>query len=224
MGLTRRSKPRHAATVVVSAVRRRPGASNLLLGVALGYGIAVLVAAMMHPSPSGTENAAGPGTAGPTQVSTARARHSPPVSVSIPAIGVTSPLVDLGRKADGTLQTPNDYAVAGWFAAGTAPGDAGGPPAIIAGHVDSPTGPAVFFRLGELSVGSEIELLGLDSVVRRFTVYQVATFPKDAFPTKDVYAPTNRAEVRLITCTGDFDRAAGRYLSNVVVYANQTGG
>jgi sortase (surface protein transpeptidase) len=224
MGLARRATTRHGSTVVVSAVRRRQGAANLLLGVALGLGIAAVVVALLQPSPPRAENSVLPSAVTPTHVSTAQARHIQPVSVSIPAIGVTSPLMDLGRNADGTLQTPDDYAVAGWFAAGAAPGDTGGPPAIIAGHVDSPTGPAVFYRLGELPVGSDIELMGLDSVVRRFTVYQVTTFPKDAFPTKEVYAPTNRAEVRLITCTGDFDRAAGRYLSNVVVYATQTGG
>jgi Sortase domain len=223
MGMAPRSKVRYAATVVVSAIRRRSGIVNLLLGVALGLGIAVLVAAMLRPSPPRAENAVLHRLPGAAQVDPS-ARHIQPISVSIPAIGVTSPLVDLGRNPDGTLQTPNDYAVAGWFAAGAAPGDSGGPPAVIAGHVDSPTGPAVFYRLGELPVGSEIALTGLDSVVRRFTVYQVATFPKSSFPSREVYATTNRPEVRLITCTGDFDRAAGRYLSNVVVYATETGG
>ena len=42
----------------------------------------------------------------------------------------------------------------------------------------------------------------------RFTVTRVARYPKDAFPTAEVYGPTADAELRLITCGGAFDRAA----------------
>ena len=43
--------------------------------------------------------------------------------------------------------------------------------------------------------------------------------PKARFPTEAVYAPTARAELRLITCGGRFDRAARNYVDNVVVDA-----
>jgi hypothetical protein len=35
--------------------------------------------------------------------------------------------------------------------------------------------------------------------------------PQEGFPTVEVYRPTPDAELRLITCVGDYDRAAGRY-------------
>jgi len=38
-----------------------------------------------------------------------------------------------------------------------------------------------------------------------------------------VYGPIPNAELRLITCGGAFDAAAGHYLSNVVVYATEAG-
>ena len=47
----------------------------------------------------------------------------------------------------------------------------------------------------------------------------MATYGKDAFPAKQVYAPSKQAEVRLITCTGTFDSKSGHYESNLVVYA-----
>jgi len=50
---------------------------------------------------------------------------SPPVRVEIPGIGVTSPLVRLGRNPDGTMQVPTDFQVAGWFAEGPEPGQLG---------------------------------------------------------------------------------------------------
>ena len=47
----------------------------------------------------------------------------------------------------------------------------------------------------------------------------VARYPKDDFPTKAVYGPTPRAELRLITCGGVFDRSARSYEDNIVVFA-----
>ena len=45
------------------------------------------------------------------------------------------------------------------------------------------------------------------------------SYPKDQFPTAAVYGPTPVPELRLITCTGEFDRAAHSYLDNLVVTA-----
>jgi hypothetical protein len=74
-----------------------------------------------------------------------------PLHMSIPSIRVDTPLVRLGLNPDRTLQVPIDFSVAGWYALGPSPGEQG--PAVIAGHVDSKRGPAVFFRLGELEPG-----------------------------------------------------------------------
>jgi hypothetical protein len=38
-----------------------------------------------------------------------------------------------------------------------------------------------------------------------------------------VYGPTALPELRLITCTGDFDRSAHSYLDNLVVTAHLAG-
>lgn len=150
------------------------------------------------------------------------AEHAPPAELTIASIGVRTALTDLNRNPDGTLTAPPDYQVAGWYANGPTPGEPGGPPSVVAGHVDSEVGPAVFYRLRELKPGSDIEVRGIDNVVRHFTVYRVADYAKTAFPAAEVYAPTERAELRLITCTGDFDRRAGSYRSNLVVYATLT--
>lgn len=140
-----------------------------------------------------------------------------PVRVQMPSIGVDSPLVELGVDGDGVLVPPADFAQAGWYEGGPAPGDVG--PAVIAGHVDSRSGPAVFFRLDELVVGDEVLVERTDGTTVRFTVSGSERYPKDAFPTEDVYGPTPRAELRLITCGGEFDRDRRSYRDNVVVTA-----
>ncbi|WP_327033549.1 class F sortase [Micromonospora ureilytica] len=147
-----------------------------------------------------------------------------PADLSIPSIGVRSTLVDLARQADGALPAPADYQVAGWYAGGPMPGEQGGPPAVIVGHVDSDTGPAVFYRLRDLAVGSEVQVRDIAGSLLTFRVYRIEEYPKNAFPAGAVYAASDRAELRLITCTGTFDRRAGSYRDNLVAYAALTGG
>jgi sortase (surface protein transpeptidase) len=141
------------------------------------------------------------------------------VAVDIPAIEVQSSLVDLGLNPDRTLQVPTDFAKAGWFTGGNLPGAPSGPPALIAGHVDDYTGPAVFYRLGDLKAGDEVEVTRADNTVAVFTVTGSQQYPKDAFPADQVYAPVDDSELVLITCTGSFDEKVRSYRDNLVVRA-----
>ena len=82
---------------------------------------------------------------------------SAPVAIDIPSINVHSTgLVPLSVGADGVLPAPTDYQAPGWYTGGPTPGQLG--PAIIAGHVDGPDGPAIFYRLGELAAGAEVTI------------------------------------------------------------------
>jgi hypothetical protein len=161
--------------------------------------------------------AAAPATPGPPTTAAALARApSPPVRISIPAIGVSAAVVRLGLKRDGTLEVP-DFDVTGWYAGGPAPGETG--PAVIAGHIDSHRGPAVFHRLRELRPGQEVTVARRDGSSVRFAVDGVAQYPKDAFPTEAVFGPAPEPLLRLITCGGAFDRSRRSYRDNVVVTA-----
>jgi hypothetical protein len=148
---------------------------------------------------------------------------SPPVRVAIPTIGATSELLQLGLNADGTVEVPPlaRNSQAGWYGGSPSPGEVG--PSVILGHVDSAEyGPGIFFRLGDLRAGDQVSVDRADGSTAVFTVDRVATFPKDDFPTLEVYGNTDRAELRLITCGGDFDRADRSYLNNIVVFASLT--
>ena len=145
---------------------------------------------------------------------------SSPVSLAIPSIGVrTQGIVDLGLDKNGKLKAPTDFDKAGWYAAGPTPGEFG--PSVIGAHVDSKSGPAVFYRLGSLKKGAEVSVARKDGSTARFTVDRVARYSKNNFPTATVYGDTKgRAELRLITCGGAFDQATGHYVDNIVAFAH----
>jgi hypothetical protein len=146
-----------------------------------------------------------------------------PVRLEIPRIGVSTGLQQLGRAGDGTVEVPRGprkWDTAGWYAGpgGTRPGDPGS--AVILGHVDSRSGPAVFYRLRELRPGDTVEVVQTGGSRARFTVEGVEQYPKRRFPTDDVYYPTLKPRLRLVTCGGTFDREARSYRDNVIVFAS----
>ena len=148
---------------------------------------------------------------------------SDPVALRIPSIGVdTKGLVSLRLDRTGKLQAPTDFDRAGWYVGGPTPGEFG--PAIIGAHVDSKAGPAVFFELGSLEKGAKVMVARKDGSTATFMVDRVARYSKADFPTRTVYGDTGgRAELRLITCGGAFDRATGHYVDNIVAFAHLVG-
>ena len=163
-----------------------------------------------------------PGT-DPTDPAGSRERVTadPPRSLRISSIGVDSPVIDLGLNPDRTLEVPEEYSETGWWSEGAAPGERG--PAVIVGHVDSQDGPAVFYELGELEPGDEIEVADEHGDSVRFAVDRLEQHPKDDFPTDAVYGHTREPELRLITCSGDFDESSGHYVDNTIVFASLSG-
>ncbi|MEV4922157.1 class F sortase [Streptomyces roseoverticillatus] len=146
-----------------------------------------------------------------------------PTRVRIPAIDVDAPLEPLRLLADGSLSSPRDDEsnVAGWYADGAAPGSTG--TAVVAGHVDTTTGPAVFYNLGALKKGYRIEIARADGRTALFAIDAIEVYSRSDFPSQKVYGPAKRAELRLITCGGGFSEESHAYLGNVVVYAHLSG-
>lgn len=174
----------------------------------------------------GADGAAAQGTTAPgigaaagfqDPVAPASANTAPPVHISIPAIGVDTDLVGLDRGADGWIQAPEDYDAVGWYEKGVLPGEVG--PAVIAGHVDSPTGPAVFIDLPRLTPGDTVAIERADGSTADFVVTGLQTVEKGSFPTESIYAPTPTPQLRLVTCAGAWDPASGHYVDNLVVTA-----
>ncbi|MGC0334349.1 LPXTG-site transpeptidase (sortase) family protein [Streptomyces sp. SAI-170] len=146
--------------------------------------------------------------------------RSRPLRLLIPKISVDAPFTDLSIGPSGQLEPPpaGDTNLVGWHAEGASPGETG--TAIIAGHVDTTTSAAVFVRLGELEKGDIFHVDRADGRRATFEVDDVETFDKDDFPDERVYGDSAQAEVRLITCAGDYDRSVRDYTDNLVVFAH----
>jgi sortase (surface protein transpeptidase) len=205
--------------------RRRPAWSAAFVVVGL---LLIVVWMVARPGPAPPPQAAQHSIAGtslrdealpPVRVWRRPAKIAAPVGIEIPRIGVSARLVRLGLNPDRTMEVPTDFDAAGWYVHGPRPGEIG--PAVIAGHVDSTSGPAVFFRLGSLRRGAVVRVLRADGSTAHFTVEAVERASKEAFPTRRVFGPTRRPALRLITCGGSFDQATGHYRDNTIVYAVQ---
>ena len=111
-------------------------------------------------------------------------RVAAPVRLEIPAIGVRAPIIRLGLNPDRSLEVPENFGDTGWWTGGPRPGEPG--PAVIAGHVDSHTGPAVFYRIRDLRPGDAIVVERRDGSRARFTIQGSEEYPKAHFPTARV--------------------------------------
>ncbi len=198
-----------AAALIGGILVAAGGVTGLALASQTGHPATPAGRPTFAPIPVGRQAPASEPTIGPV---------ARPVQLTIPSIGVRTGLVHLGLTTSGTLQVPKTTSVAGWYTGSARPGAIGS--AVIVGHIDSTTGPGVFYHLDQLHRGSKVYVKRADGTLAVFQVTAVRSYPKERFPTDAVYGPEPDAELRLITCGGAFDFATGHYLSNTIVYAD----
>ncbi|WP_204000077.1 class F sortase [Micromonospora lutea] len=223
MATDRRRAPRPTGG---SERARRPGRSPwslplavvlVLAGVfATGAGLGHTVGGPLDWTATGGERGSS------TAVVPAERTAARPVSLSIPSIEVSAPVKPVGDAPDGTIGVPplSRHEETGWYDRGPAPGDPG--PAVIVGHVDTKSGPSVFYHLGKLTVGDTVEVTREDDSVAVFTVNSVERFPKDRLPADRVYGHEGPPGLRLITCGGEWLGGGTGYADNVIAFATLT--
>ncbi|KOV72672.1 class F sortase [Streptomyces sp. MC1] len=147
--------------------------------------------------------------------------RSRPTSFRVPSLGVDAPITPLRLDRNRELETPpvDRPQLVGWYQGGPTPGEAG--TAVAVGHRDTRTGPAVFAGLAQVKPGKPIEVARADGRTAVYSVDRVKVYDKAGFPDDEVYGPTGRPELRVLTCGGLFSRRTG-YTSNVVVFAHLT--
>ncbi|WP_370121712.1 class F sortase [Streptacidiphilus sp. MAP12-33] len=149
--------------------------------------------------------------------------RSTPLALAIPSVRLQAPLLGLGMDGKGAAELPpfSLPRTAGWLRDSASPGESG--TAVVVGHVDTTTGPAVFWNLAAVRPGAEVDVTRLDGRTAVFTVDLVRAYPKAGFPSAQVYGPSPGAQLRVVTCGGAFDRGRHEYTGNVVLFAHLSG-
>jgi sortase (surface protein transpeptidase) len=204
---------------VSTTLRRRLSWAAVVAGLALAIGLALWLGGEQARTSGDAVRAGAP----PPELDPGpgRAAGTPPPRprLEIPSIDVAAHAVDLGLQRDGSLEVPKNYDEVGLWKRGPEPGERG--PAVVAGHVDSKSAPAVFYRLRKLRRGARVRWEGDNGVTERFIVTRTEEHPKADFPTKKVYGKTRRAELRLVTCSGPADSSGRRSVNNLIVFARR---
>jgi sortase (surface protein transpeptidase) len=142
---------------------------------------------------------------------------SVPRRLRIPDLYIDTNFVPLDLQSNGEIEVPKGYEEVGWYTKGPTPGELG--PSVVLGHVDSYKGPGVFLTLGKLTAGDYIYIDREDGTTATFRVTSLERYDRDAFPSEKVYGDIDHAGLRLITCSGTYDKQTQEYDRVLVVYA-----
>jgi hypothetical protein len=147
------------------------------------------------------------------------ANFAAPSSLVIPDLNLKAPFEPLGLNLSGSIEVPKNNWGVGWFVYGAEPGEIG--PFVVVGHLDSSQGDAVFAHLNKIKPGNKIMVQNADDSLVTYSVTYVAEFSQNNFPTQAVYGPLPYAGIRLITCSGTWDKKAGHYTNNLIVFGSK---
>jgi sortase A len=139
-----------------------------------------------------------------------------PVGLEIPSVGVGGPVEKVGILDNGQMGVPDSAEGIGWFEPGVKPGEQGN--AVMAGHVDSHSGPAVFYELKEMEAGDEVHVTDEEGGTLTFKVTKVAKYDRREAPIEDIFGSSEGRHLNLITCTGTFNQEYGTHDDRLVVY------
>jgi hypothetical protein len=145
---------------------------------------------------------------------------TPPVRVVVPGL-VDAPVVPVAAGLDGRLSVPEQVNRVGWWALGAVPGSTAGT-VLLAGHVDSATaGLGAFAALWDVPLGAGVTVTGSDGTAHPYRITARRVYRRTALPA-DLFTGAGAPRLALVTCTGGYDRAAGRYRENLVLYGVPT--
>lgn len=141
-----------------------------------------------------------------------------PTRVQVPSVGIDLEVIPVGVREDGQMDVPELVREVGWYRFGPAPGADRGS-AVLSAHVDSDRGAAPMAELLNARAGEPVEVGTASGADLRFRIVAVERFSKDELPLDAIFARDGDPLVRLITCGGEWDAAAGAYEDNIVVTA-----
>jgi len=140
-----------------------------------------------------------------------------PNRLVIPKLAVDAPVEKVGVDSEGNIGIPSDPNDVAWYGLGPRPGDPGN--AVIDGHLDWTSGPAVFSHLQQLQINDQMVVVRRDGTRLNFVVTRRRVFGASQRPPADMWAARGPSRISLITCTGPWDAGHHQYQERLVVDA-----
>ena len=171
-------------------------------------------------------------TAPPTSTPAATAEPTPTSAPDEPAtpmrlkidtgaVQVDAAIEYVGKVAsgpnEGAMDVPKAWENVAWYEPGYLPGEPGN--SVLAGHLDSTTGPAVFYKLDQIKVGDILTVVDKDNRSIQFRVTKSQVYYNDEAPLYEIFGPSDESHLNLITCDGAFDRNSKEYDRKLVVFS-----
>lgn len=152
----------------------------------------------------------------PRHITTPTPAIASPQRLVIDKLGINADVEEVALTTTGAMDVPKAWENVGWYKLGAKPGETGN--AVIAGHLDSPTAPAVFYKLNQLELGDIITVQDTTGQKRNFKVVDKQTYPDAGFPLELVFGRTDKKRLNLITCQGSFNQSTKLYSHRLVVF------
>lgn len=143
-----------------------------------------------------------------------------PVRLVVPAMSVDAPVAPFALNEDFSMPVPQVASLVAWYTYSAAAGADGN--VVLAGHRDWQRQKGVFYDLGVLQPDDQVWLQDAAATWYLYTVLWNVSLEDDRAPVEEIAGPTDTPSITMITCSGVFDRAAGRYVERRIVRAQLT--
>ncbi|MGD6966165.1 sortase domain-containing protein [Rossellomorea vietnamensis] len=139
-----------------------------------------------------------------------------PARIKIPSMDIDTGVIPVGLLDNGEMEVPEETDITGWYDRGAKPGARGN--AVIAGHVDSQEGPAIFFYLKDIEIGETITIFDENGKEKTFKVKAKESYKNEEAPIEKIFGSSSERNLNLITCTGTFNYDEHLYPDRLVIY------
>lgn len=149
----------------------------------------------------------------------AAAAHIPqPVRVQVEGTGIDLEVVPAGIEDNGAMSLPDNHYQAAWYRYGPAPGADEGS-SVLAAHVDSRTEQLPIAGLKDVAAGTIVTVTREDGSMLRYATESVENIAKKSLDGHRLFDRTGAAQLKLVTCGGEWLQAQDDYADNVVLTA-----
>jgi sortase (surface protein transpeptidase) len=139
-------------------------------------------------------------------------------TVSIPALGVSAPIVRVGFDRSGSMVLPHAAREVAWLDQGPFPGATNN--VVLAGHISWGGVPGSFGRIEALRPGDIVQIV-LHGTTWRYAVRFSCYFPFNSRRGLQVIGYTPTPSLTLVSCAGSWNASAGTHDLRIVVRAEQ---